>query len=598
MRFYQILLFMIAGVMLYSCISRVQPSSGGSRKTPDLKNGSGQASSSDVPSSPKTTKYRKGFWQPDEATLQVSLETFFKTHEAGYVFTIDSIDFPVWTAMVNVYKARNWKGIWSGEKRVRDMIALLNSAEYDGLMPQDYHPAALDAFLKKIRRDTSSENQLQIELLATASFMRYCRDMWSGKVNPRIVFPEWNYKNRVIAASDTVLWEQLIFASYDTLPGFLRPSISLYEELRSAYLHLYELEKKGEQWARMEYPGKDLKKNDTSSIVLGIKDRLYNMGLLDHEPQDSIFDADLEDGVKEFQRNQGLDSNGILDKKTFARLNFTLKEVKDIIRANMERCRWMEPDTLKEYLLVNITGYQLYYIKDRKIDYTTRIVVGKEENRTRVFQANLVNIEFNPYWTVTPNITKKEILPLLKKDPSYLDNHNMILMRGEEVVDHQELDFTTYTKDNFPFVVKQLPGNKNALGVVKFNMPNPYFIYLHDTPSKADFEKSGRAFSHGCIRVYKPLELAEYLLGKQGFSRENINNLVIKGENTVISLQTKVPVMIIYWTYYKDSKTGKTVFYKDIYGRDQLVINELNRKVVLKKNAVQETKTKELSVSQ
>jgi L,D-transpeptidase YcbB len=569
--------------MLYSCTPKVYPVFVWPRSLEQRKD----TLKTQIPSQPKTTKTKRGFWKPDESTLQSSLQEFFRTHEAGFVFTADSVDFPIWTSMVNTYKARDWKGIWSNEKRIHELVKLVKSAEYDGLMVEDYHPEALVAFMKKIRHDTSSVNQLQIELLATASFMRYCRDMWSGKVNPKTVFPEWNYHTRTISSADTALWEKLIFSDYDTLPGYLRPQITLYEELRESYLNLDELEKSGEKWPYIAYHGKDLKIGDTSTVVLILKERLHSMGLFVKDPTDSIFDQDFADAIKEFQKNQGLVTNGTLDKKTIARLNFSIKEVKDIIRANMERCRWVEPDTPEEYLLVNITGYQLYYIKGRKVDFSTRIVVGEEDHRTKVFHANLMNVEFNPYWTVTRNIATMEILPILKKDPTYLERNDMILLKGEEIVDPDTLDFTKYSKDNFPFVVKQLPGSKNALGVVKFNMPNPYYIYMHDTPSKADFEKSGRAFSHGCIRVHQPLDLAEYLLKKQGFSRSDIHDLVIKGENTVIGLKQKVPVRITYWTYYKDSHTGKTLFYKDIYGRDQLIINELNKKVVLKKDIAQ-----------
>lgn len=588
MRIYQFLIISVIGGMFYSCSPKTQPSASGKKIEPERKQEKGV--SSETPSNQQKTKVRKGYWKPNDSTLRVSLEDFFKTHEAGYVFTADTIDFPIWTSMVNLYKARNWQGVWSGEKRIREMTELLRKSEYDGLMPGDYHPEAIEAFLKKTKRDTSSENQLQIELLATASFMRYCRDMWSGKVNPKTVFPEWNYPSRAIAADDTTQWEKLVLCKFDTLADYLRPQITLYEELRTSYLHLFELEKSGEKWAKMDYPGKDLKTADTSKVLLGVKIRLYNMGMLVREPSDSIFDEDLKTALMDFQKNQGLPANGVLDKKTFARLNFTLKEVKDIVRANMERCRWVEHTMPDEYLLVNITGYQLHYIKNKKIDYTTRIVVGGEDHRTKVFHACLMNIELNPYWTVTRNIATAEILPILKRDPSYLERNDMVLLKGEEVVDPATLDFSVYSKDNFPFVVRQSPGTKNALGVIKFNMPNPYFIYMHDTPSKADFEKNGRAFSHGCIRVYQPLDLAEYLLKKQGFSKSRILELVYKGDNMVIGLNQKVPVMITYWTYYKDTD-GKMVFYKDIYGRDQLVINELNKKVVLKKNLVEESKS-------
>jgi len=589
MKLYQLLLLLLFTGTIYSCSPKTHPTASAKKMQP-AANPDSIRPVAPAQGNPKQ-KIRRGYWKPDEVSLQISLEDFFKTHEAGYIFTADTVDFPVWTAMINLYQARNYQGIWPDEKKIREMVALVRTAEYDGLTPDDYHPDAIEAFLKKIKKDTSSQNQLQIELLATASLMRYCRDMWSGKVYPKAVFPEWNYQTRALPPEDTAVWEHLLTSDFDTLAAYLRPHIQMYEELRTDYQHLDELEKAGEEWPRIEYPGKDLKAGDTSTVLLSIKQRLYNMGLLLREPTDSIFDLTLRLALVDFQVNQGLPTTGLLDKKTIARLNFTLKEVKDIVRVNMERCRWLEPSSPEEYLLVNITGYELHYIKGKKIDFSTRIVVGNEEHRTKIFHANLVNVEFNPYWTVTRNIATEEILPILKRDPSYLDRNDMVLWRGEEIVDPYTLDFAMYSKDNFPFVVKQSPGYKNALGVVKFNMPNPYSIYMHDTPSKGDFEKNGRAFSHGCIRVYKPLDLAEYLLKKQGFSREQIETMVIKGDNVVIGLQKKVPVMITYWTYYKDIYSGKTVFYRDIYGRDQLVLNELNKKVTLKKNPLQTPKS-------
>ncbi len=581
-RYIHVVLFLLLGTF-YSCSPKTQVTSS-SKEVPQT-NTQNPATSDPA----KQGKVRRGFWKPDEASLQVSLQDFFSTHEAGYIFTVDSIDFPVWTAMVNLYKNRNWKGVWADERRIREVVALLRTAEYDGLLPDDYTPGAIEALLKKSRRDTSSESQLQIELLATASFMRYCRDMWSGKVAPKTVFPEWNYPSRIISQDQPMQWEHLIVSNYDTLSSYLRPQITLYEDLLAANQQLSELEKNGEKWPKLEYPGKDIKKGDTSALLPTVKRRLFTMGLLLAEGNDSVFDANFETAIKEFQQNQGLTATGTLDKKTFSRLNLTIKEIKDIIRANMERCRWLAQQEMpEEYLLINITGYQLFYIKGKKIEYSTRIVVGEEEHRTRVFHTYLHNIEFNPYWTVTRNIATKEILPLLKKDLTYLERNDMVLLKGEEEVNVYELDLSVYSVDNFPFVVKQSPGVKNALGVVKFNMPNPYSIYMHDTPSKADFDKNGRAFSHGCIRVYKPLELAEYLLKKQGFTKEQIQDLVEKKENTVIALTKKTPVFITYWTYYKDLVTNKTVFYKDIYGRDQLILKELNRKVSLKKNPVPE----------
>jgi L,D-transpeptidase YcbB len=147
------------------------------------------------------------------------------------------------------------------------------------------------------------------------------------------------------------------------------------------------------------------------------------------------------------------------------------------------------------------------------------------------------------------------------------------LLRRDSVV--YITDFSSYSKDNFPFVIRQKPGENNSLGKVKFLFPNPYSVYFHDTPSKSLFEKDTRAFSHGCVRVQKPLDLATFLLSDQGMTRKQIDEVVKNGKNTAIALKTKIPVIITYWTCFIDQK-NHLVFFKDIYGRDKLILKELD----------------------
>jgi murein L,D-transpeptidase YcbB/YkuD len=243
----------------------------------------------------------------------------------------------------------------------------------------------------------------------------------------------------------------------------------------------------------------------------------------------------------------------------------------------MERCRWINNDLPEEFLLVNIAEYRLYLFRDRTIDYECRVVVGKEFHETPVFTSDIKYVVFNPTWTVPYSIASKEILPKLKKDPNYLQKRNITLLKGKEEIDPSTVDFTQYSQNSFPYTLRQEPGPNNALGLVKFIFPNKHAVYLHDTPSKSYFEKTDRAFSHGCVRVKDPFILAEQLLGDKGYDSEKIAEVIKTKKLKNEYLSKPMPVMIMYWTCYENDKDGMIYFFRDIYGRDKKILTELNR---------------------
>jgi len=211
----------------------------------------------------------------------------------------------------------------------------------------------------------------------------------------------------------------------------------------------------------------------------------------------------------------------------------------------MERCRWLNNDLPEEFILVNIADFQLYLFRNRIIDYNCRVVVGKEYHETPVFTSNIKYVVFNPTWTVPYSIASKETLPKLKRDPQYLQDRNMTLLRGNKVVDPSTVDFNQYSRSNFPFTIRQEPGPNNALGIVKFIFPNIHNVYLHDTPSKSYFKKGERAYSHGCVRVQNPLVLAEQVLGKQGYDKNKIDSIIKSKKLKNVYLDDQMTVMIM-----------------------------------------------------
>jgi len=248
------------------------------------------------------------------------------------------------------------------------------------------------------------------------------------------------------------------------------------------------------------------------------------------------------------------------------------------IRVNLERAR----AALHEIppgpgVLVDIAGFEVSYLQDQKAVWKARIQVGKPYRQTPVFKSTIDHVVFNPTWTVPPMILAKDILPAVRKDPGYLAKKGLqVLDRNGKPVDPASIDWKTATASSFPYLLRQGPGPENALGRVKIMFPNPYFVYLHDTPSKALFEKEERAFSSGCIRVERPLELAEKLLDDpKTWDSAAIARAVAAGTTQTVRLPKPVPVLLMYWTIVP-SDDGHTVFKRDPYGRDRRLTQALD----------------------
>lgn len=243
----------------------------------------------------------------------------------------------------------------------------------------------------------------------------------------------------------------------------------------------------------------------------------------------------------------------------------------------MERARWLVGNISDNYILVNIAAFKAMYVENNKIRFVTNVQVGKPYTGTPVFKDRLEYIEFNPTWTVPWSIVKSSIIPHMKKDHGYLEKHHFDLLdKAGNKLNPASVDYSSISNSNFPYMVRQRPGTWNSLGVVKFIFPNKYSVFMHDTPSKALFERSERAFSHGCIRTQNPLDLAEMLLEGTAYDQAKIDETLQSGETMRAVPSKTIDVMLLYWTVgYGENKS--LIFYKDIYKRDNKVLDELNR---------------------
>jgi murein L,D-transpeptidase YcbB/YkuD len=331
-------------------------------------------------------------------------------------------------------------------------------------------------------------------------------------------------------------------------------------------------------------PGPSLHAGDHDPRVSLLRRRLIDLGDLDVTLEEAPyrFDQRVEEAVRHFQRRHGLEEDGIVGPETLSELNLPLEQRVRQIELNLERWRWIPHELGRRYILVNIAGYQLYAVENQHRRLEMRVVVGRNYRRTPVFSGKMTYMVLNPEWNVPGSIAVKDILPKVKEDPSYLQRMGFKVYASWQddaaVINPAEIDWSSISSRNFGFRLVQAPGPQNALGRIKFMLPNKYAVYLHDTPSQQLFQQARRGFSSGCIRVEKPFELAAYVLqGQEGWTEEKLIAGVKSGEKRIIGLQETVPVHLLYWTAWVDEE-GKLNFRKDIYKRDEPLDRALREK--------------------
>ncbi|MGV3509105.1 MAG: L,D-transpeptidase family protein [Sphingobacteriaceae bacterium] len=331
------------------------------------------------------------------------------------------------------------------------------------------------------------------------------------------------------------------------------PNSRQYQLLEEAIQHYSKLKTK-DPWTEIVFDeGAYLEANDRSPVIKEIRNRLELLGDFRGLGNSEVYNQRLENGVKRFQARHGLEENGIINKTFIKALNVPLDTRIKQLNANKERLAKEFTKRENKRIVANIPEYKLHVYENGREVLSMDIVVGKTTNKTVLFSDELEQVVFSPYWNVPESIVKNEILPAIDKNPRYLKNNQM------EIVG---------TKNGLP-QIRQKPGPKNSLGKVKFMFPNQYNIYFHDTPAKSLFEKKKRAFSHGCIRLSQPFELAKYLLKDDPkWTDEAIQNAMNSGTEKWVTLSEKIPVSISYYTAWVDP-SGDVHFRDDIYGHDK-----------------------------
>ena len=449
-----------------------------------------------------------------------------------------------------------------------ELLEALTRADEDGLDPDDY----LTLQLLETDRFTGDQDAAGYELAMSQAFLTFARDLHAGQTSPNV-----GATNIVIARKpvDAAAWlgivrDEGVEAALDRL----RPNHPQYFQLRQMLKSYRALAARG-GWPTIAM-GPTLKPGMKDPRVVEMRANLVARGYSGIEnPDPEQYDDALVAVVAHFQKRHGLDDDGIAGPKTVAAMNVSADHRVRQIIVNLERWRWLPDQLGSRHVFVNQAGFEMFLVEQGQTVDRHKVIVGKPFHQTPMFSDKIAYAEFNPTWTVTPAIAVAEFLPKLRKDPGYLARNDYLLYggwgAGAPVIDPWSVDWNAVSSKRFPYRIVQQPGPKNALGVVKFMFPNKFNIYLHDTPSRQLFAQTGRAFSHGCIRVHEPVRFAEKLFGLDKSLTPAAIKALIDGKKTrTASLKSRVPVHLTYFTVWIDDD-GLPNFFEDIYDRDTLV---------------------------
>ncbi|MDP1696296.1 MAG: L,D-transpeptidase family protein [Xanthomonadaceae bacterium] len=472
------------------------------------------------------------------------------------------------------YQLRQFRPAWAEPAQRAALLAALDDIENDGLSSGDY---ALDTLRATWAQPTLPADVAQTtELLATRSLLTALSHLLNGKVDPRVLERDWNFQARNIEVRSALSAMSAAIDAGEIAALFnrARPMYPLYEQLREGLRRLRKVQSTG-GWPQIA-DGPTLKAGDDDPRIPALRERLRLSGYGDPEMEaaaDSAhFDRVLEDALRRFQRKQYLAPDGALGKSTLAALNITVAMRIDQVRANLERARWLLHETSAEFLLVDIAGYKATYFQHGQPQWSTRVQVGKPYRKTPSFRSQINRITFNPTWTVPPTILRNDILPKVRKNPGYLAaNRLRVLDHNGKELRAEQIDWSNPSG----LTLRQDAGAGNSLGRVAIRFDNPYSVYLHDTPHTELFDLEQRAFSSGCIRVERPLELVERLLDDPAqWNRAAIDAAIASNQTRNVSLHRPVTVLLMYWSVdiHSDGRLG---FKRDIYGRDSRILAEL-----------------------
>ena len=487
------------------------------------------------------------------------------------------------------YKRRNYQPAWIGSDgsfpHAEAMLDAIEEVRSEGLTPDYYHLEPVRMLIAQLRKDdvVNPEVMAELDVLLTDSFLMLGCRFSAGCVDPVTIESAW-FVNRSDLAVDIILDDAL---KEDNIKGSLRELLPLqagYSSLRQRLIQLTDIVSGG-GWPMLS-ENLILKKGNEGRTVSVVKKRLIVSNDLDYSDrgEENRYDDELEQAVIRFQKRHGINPDGIVGPETVKAMNIPAEQRLRQIEVNLERMRWTSRNLGHRYIIVNIAAFKLELVEHEQVTMAMEVVVGKPFWDTPVFSRKMKYIILNPSWNIPESIAIEEILPKIRRSQEYLTQRNIKIFGSwaddAEEIAPSSIEWEKVGNEKFPYIFRQAPGPLNPLGRIKFMLPNKFHIYLHDTPAKGLFSRNSRAFSHGCIRVQRPVDLAEYLLENDPeWSREKIITAFDEGQEIRIDLALPVNVHIVYLTAWVDEEDVLN-FRNDVYGRDEKLDKALRKKAV------------------
>ncbi len=490
------------------------------------------------------------------------------------------------TAVTTFYDDRNYELAWTRDgKPTATALAFIEqfkNAAAKGLSREDYDASLWAGRVQKLS-GKSADGISEFDVAMTVNVMRYISDLRIGRVNPSHFNFDINVQSKKYNLAEFVSDHVVDATDVPKLIAGVEPDSEQYRQTEAALGHYLELAKQQQADDAQPLPmvEKAVTVGEHYATAPELLKRLQLEGdatadeAADDKPVPHVYTEDLSTTVKHYQHRHGIEENGKLGPQTVKSLNVPLSERVVQLQDALERWRWLPDQYVNAPLMVNLPEFVLRgYTPDHKLDFTMKVVVGKVvgEHQTPVFVHMMRYLVFRPYWNVPVDIAKKELAPHIAADPGYMEKHNFEVTNGK----HQVLThYTAKQVGQGGVLVREKPGPKNSLGLVKFMFPNQYDIYLHSTPAPYLFDRSRRDFSHGCIRVQKPADLAVWVLNgepdkdKQPWDMDKVQaafNDDTQNNRTVL-LKTPIPIVIFYVTAEVEDD-GAVHFFDDIYGYD------------------------------
>jgi murein L,D-transpeptidase YcbB/YkuD len=513
----------------------------------------------------------------DPVALAISAELDNLTTSGGA--TVHGAEIAMTALLQEFYSRRQFQPAWLQPQVGAQLRKALADSHDDGLDPVDYHLPLLEELSSQAEASVAGAAiRGQYDILMTEALLRLGYHLSFGKVDPQSFDPQWNY-GRTLAHMDVAQEIERAIAAQDVYQRIeaMKPTHRLYVGLKHELARYRDIEAHG-GWP--VFPsGPTVKPGMNDERLPALRQRLIATGDLEAgAASDSpVYDATTEAGVRRFQLRMGSEVDGAIGPATVRDLNVSPAQRIRQLRINLDRGRVLLQDLPTEFVVVNIAGFTVYLVHGEEIVWTARAQVGKPYRQTPTFRSEISYLVFNPTWTVPPGIIKNDILPAARRDPAAITRKGLkVIDRSGREIDPASVDWSRFSSGHIPYTLRQDAGPDNALGRVKLMFPNPYLVYLHDTPSQGLFDRADRAFSSGCVRVERALELAERVLADPvRWNRDSIERTIAGRQSQNVTLTRKIPVLLAYWTSWVDQQ-GLMNFRRDVYAQDERWIAALD----------------------